>query len=94
MKVVCVNNKNKPEEIPSHLWLEKDEMYTVLRIQKMAKQPGITGFVLEEITIPPGSKYDSFSSARFRPATDDDFAAIEALEQLLEEVGIGEFIEV
>ena len=60
MKVVCINSKNKPVEIPKHLWLEKDEMYTVVSIQKMANQPGTFGFVLEELKLPSDCPYDSF----------------------------------
>ena len=93
-KVVCINDKGRPHEIPQHLWVERDEMYSVLSVQRMAKQPGVMGFVLAEIELPANGKFDSFDSKRFRPATDDDFNAIAALEQLLEEVGIGEFLEV
>lgn len=94
MKVVCINAKNKPEEIPTNLWLERDEMYTVLKVQKMAKQNNLMSFVLEEIKLPAEHKYDSFISNRFRPATEDDMDAIAAVEKLLEEVEVGDFIYV
>lgn len=93
LKVVCINAKNKPVEIPSGCWLEKDEMYSVVRIQKMANQPGTFGVVLEELKLPANCPYDSFAHWRFRPATEDDIEAISAVEKLLEEIGVGEFLE-
>lgn len=92
-KVVCVNSQAKPSVIPQHLWVEKEEMYTVIRVQKMAKQLGIFGFVLEEISPPKESGYDSYAHYRFRPATEEDFEAIEAVKKLLEEIEVGEFLE-
>jgi hypothetical protein len=91
-KVVCINNKNKPVEIPAMFWLEKDEMYTVVSVQKMAKQPGKFGFVLAELPLPENCPYDSFLSERFRLATEDDFEAMEAVKALLEEVEEGMFV--
>jgi hypothetical protein len=91
-KAVCIDNKNRPLEISPLLWLEKDEMYTVVSIQKMAKQPGKFGFVLAEILLPEDCPYDSFLSDRFRLATEDDFDAMEAVKKLLEEVEEGMFV--
>lgn len=92
-KVVCINAKNKPLEIPSTLWLERDELYTVTSVQIMANQNGALGFKLAELPLPENGKYDSFLANRFRPATEDDLDAIEAVKKLLEEVEIGEFVE-
>ncbi len=92
IKVVCADAKNRPIEIPINLWVEQDEMYTVISIQKMAKQPGTFGVVLDEIRLPADCPYDSFAHYRFRPATEDDFEAITAVEKLLEEVEIGDFV--
>lgn len=91
-QVVCVDDKNRPTEIPVHLWIEKEEMYTVKSVQKMVNQPGVIGLVLAEIDLPVECPYDSFRSTRFRPATEDDYAAIEAVKALLEEVE-EEFLE-
>lgn len=94
LRVVCVDAKNRPSDFPAQFWIEKDEMYTVLQIQKMAMQPGVFGVVLQEIDLPADIPYDSFISTRFRPATQDDMDAIEAVEKLLEEVEIGDLIYV
>jgi hypothetical protein len=91
-QVVCVDAKNRPKEIPAHLWLESEELYTVKSVQKMENQPGVIGLVLVEIDLPLECPYDSFRSDRFRPATEDDYAAIEAVKALLEEVE-EEFLE-
>jgi hypothetical protein len=90
--VVCINAKNKPTEIPTNCWVEEQEIYTVVAVQKMALQGGLLSFVLEEVTPPADSPFDSYLADRFRPATDDDFEAIAAVKELLEEVGERELI--
>lgn len=91
-QVVCTDAKNRPAEIPQSLWLEKDELYSVTSVQTMINQPGKQGFILAELPLPKESKYDSFLSDRFRPATEEDYEALEAVKKLLEEVEIGEFV--
>jgi len=61
-------------------------------VQKMAMQGNVLGLVLDEISLPVVCPYDCFLSERFRPATDDDLDAIEAVKALLEEVEIGDFV--
>ncbi len=92
IKVVCINNKNKPVEIPALFWLEEQEIYTIDQVFKIEhnKQKGEFGVTLKEITLPKGGKYETFNIKRFRPATPDDFDAIEAVQDLLEELEVGE----
>ncbi len=96
MKVVCINAKNKPNVIPSAFWLEEQEIYTVEKVLKIEHkdQKNQIGFILKELTLPAGLEYESFLATRFRPATDADFEALEAVEGLLEELEIGEFVTV
>lgn len=91
-QVVCINAKNKSVTIPADCWVEEQEIYTVVAVQKMALQGGTLSFVLEEVAPPAHSPFDSYLSDRFRPATDDDFEAIAAVKELLEEVGEKELI--
>jgi hypothetical protein len=87
LKVVCVNARNKPADFPSHLWVvERVEIYTVVEMKVMVKQPGVLGFVLKERDLSGLTKYDSFDSRRFRPATEQDFEDIDRAQVLLEEL--------
>lgn len=93
-KVVCINNKNKPAEIPQGSWLEQDETYTVVGAANMARQGNIIGFKLAEVEIPQGLPYEYYSSHRFRPYTDDDAKAEKAVEELLIHVEELELLEI
>lgn len=84
-KVVCINAKNKPSEVPESSWVEEHEIYTVILVSRMAKQGMILGFKLAEVSMPEGCKYQHYMADRFRPATEDDFEAAEAVRKLLEE---------
>lgn len=85
-KVVCINSKNIPADFPRQYWIEQDETYTVTMVSNMAKQPGVVGFQLAEVQIPTMCKYQHFVSSRFRPFTQDDADAFEAVKELLWEV--------
>lgn len=85
-KVVCINDKNIPAEIPAELRVEAHEMYTVSGVERMFWQPGKIGLKLKELPFPEGFKYSSWISERFRPATEDDYLALEAVAELLQEV--------
>jgi hypothetical protein len=67
MRVICIDNSNRPNEIPSSHWVEEGEVYTVLSTCKLNVQGGKTGFKLQEINIDKYSPYEYFDSARFNP---------------------------
>jgi hypothetical protein len=94
MKVVCINSKNKPAAIPAKFWLEEQEIYTVDKVFRIEhkEQKNAIGYTLKELSLPAGGEYESYRADRFRPATDADFEALEAVEGLLEELEIGEFV--
>ena len=88
-RVVCINDKKKPSEIPSSSWIEEGEVYTVTKVVKMAKQRMTLAYLLAEVSFPEDSKYECYVASRFRPYTDDDAKAEAAVEELL----MGEFME-
>ena len=62
MKVICVDNSNKPNEIPISQWLVLKQEYTVIGLKRSI----ITGeqfFVLSEIT--PVAPYGGYKIGRF-----------------------------
>lgn len=84
-RVVCVNANARPAEFPAHLWVEKGEVYTVVDAKYLAKQHMAMGYKLAEIELPEDSKYKFFLANRFRPYTEDDALAEEAVAELLQE---------
>lgn len=83
-KVVCVNDRNKPEGFVG-TWVEKNKMYTVIDCKRLANHGMQLGYKLEEAPIDEDCPYKFFLSNRFRLADDSDFAQ-EAFDKLMEEV--------
>lgn len=90
-KVVCVNDKFKPDEFPANFWIKKGEIYTVTEAKYLANHHMTIGYKLYEIEIPSDCPYKFFLSNRFRPYSEDDAEAEKAVEQLLKEIGETEY---
>lgn len=69
-KVICINDKNRPNIIPLSKWLKEGEIYTVLEVMKCNVQGGLLGFKLEEIDLKGCEPYLYFSYERFAPLED------------------------
>lgn len=83
-KVIAVDVQNRPNEIPISKWLVKDEAYTVYQMDYMNIQNRILGFKIEEIDLSGYFPYQYFSACRFRPFSEEDKKAEEAVKELLE----------
>jgi hypothetical protein len=85
MKVICINDANRPNEIPSNRWIKKDKFYTVLEAVKCNVQGGLLGYKLEEINIDDCVPYKYFAANRFRPVVDvPQIVEEEVLEEILD----------
>jgi hypothetical protein len=88
LKVVCINDKNRPESIPLDRWVKKDKEYTIIEINKMNIQGGILGCKLAEINNDDLFPYSHFSLERFamyQPPSKKELAEADLLvEELLE----------
>lgn len=83
-KVICIDDRNRPDGIPTNKWIQCGHSYTVIEVAKMRVQGGILGFKLQEINIDDCFPYQFFSASRFGiPAGIDNTEAM--LEKLLEE---------
>jgi hypothetical protein len=61
---ICINDRDKPKEIPSGKWLTKGKRYNVLKLVK--SMDGQPAFVLEEIELGEDTyPFDCFSAKRF-----------------------------
>lgn len=67
MKVVCIDDSNKPIDIPEHKWVKKDEIYTIAKVVKLNLQANTLGVELEEIDLTDCFPYEYFLANRFAP---------------------------
>jgi hypothetical protein len=95
----CIDNKNKPVEIPDANWIKEDETYTIIGFVKT--RTGVLGFKLQEVELDKSCyPYTVYACHRFglplgleeaieeAKFTDDVDQAVETLieESLLETV--------
>lgn len=66
MKVLCIDDSNRPSKIPVENWIQKDKVYTVIEVKNMGLQKDTMGYKLAEIELPEKCfPYEYFSSKRF-----------------------------
>ena len=85
-KVVCINDKIRPDGIPTSKWIKEGDIYTVIQVSILHVQDGAIGFKLEEKNIDDCLPYQFFNAARFLPLDlEKRIWAEETLERILEE---------
>lgn len=65
IEVICINDKHRPNEIPTNRWIKEGNTYHVVQIDKLNAQGGILGCKLEEINNDDLSPYEYFRLDRF-----------------------------
>lgn len=66
MKVVCINDNNRPIRIPVEKWIKKGETYTVIATTMMNIQRNKIGVKLAEIELGQSCfPYEYFDADRF-----------------------------
>jgi len=79
MRVICIDDANKPENIPASEWIKKDTVYTVISVAPMGLQAGKLGYKLKEVELTEISfPYEYYDARRFG-------IIIESEEEVLEE---------
>lgn len=79
LRVICIDNSNKPKRISPIEWLEEGRIYTIVEIAKMNLQNNKLGYRLKEVQLSEQSfPYEYYNAERFLP--------IEALVQVAEEL--------
>ena len=63
--VICIDDSDRPNEIPLTKWVKKGEIYTVTKIVFLNMQPGMVGFKLAELNIDEYFPYQYFAQNRF-----------------------------
>lgn len=85
-KVICIDDRDKPETIPSSKWIKRGKEYTVIQVDKIRLQGGMLGFKLAEINIDDCVPYQYFAARRFGIPIDPSQLWVEQeLDRLLKE---------
>lgn len=66
LEVVCINDKDRPNEVPLHRWVQVGKKYTIIQIDKLNQQ-GVYGCKLAEINNDDLFPYQYFNINRFAP---------------------------
>ena len=81
IKVVCINDEARPNEIPLNKWVKKDEMYEIIKITIHPNQKFINGVELAEISLTEEHlPYEYFKLDRFRFKIEDIPTLIELMK--------------
>jgi hypothetical protein len=51
MLVICINDGNRPKQVPAEKWIVKGQMYTVIGTTQMNLQRNKIGLKLKEIEL-------------------------------------------
>jgi hypothetical protein len=66
MRVLCINDAGRPDDVPATKWVKQGEKYTVIDVIKCNMQPGQPfAYVLDEIDLNGCGFYKGFASTRF-----------------------------
>lgn len=84
-KAFCIDDSNKPNDIPTSKWIKKDKMYTVIEVKRLLIQNGKIGFKLAEVSLEGCYPYEFFSSDRFAVVLDQELVSEIELNELLKE---------
>jgi hypothetical protein len=84
MKIMCINDKNRPQEIPANKWVVNGKIYTLIDAQPLLSSNSL-GFVLDEIKLDETCfPYHYFNPDRFIPIDEKELDELEAeLDEIL-----------
>ena len=85
-KVICINDKFKPNEIPLSRWVKEGKEYTIVKVMKMTQQGKRDGVKLAEINNDDLFPYQYFRLDRFAITEDEINKLIENKQVELETV--------
>jgi hypothetical protein len=86
LKLICIDDKNKPKEIPKEKWVKYGETYTLINVQFLDVE-NTMGFELDEITLDKSCfPYHYFTPDRFIPKDEEELEQLdEAYKELINE---------
>ena len=82
MLVICINDGNRPKQIPAEKWIVKGQMYTVIATSQMNLQRKKIGLKLKEIELDPSCfPYEYFDADRFKMVQPEISVAKQEIEE-------------
>lgn len=81
IRCICINDKNRPNEISIDKWIKFGEMYHITWIYNQMQQKGIKGVILAEKDISDCIPFNCFNIQRFAILQDDLNKFIELCKQ-------------
>ena len=81
---VCVDDKNRPVEIPTSKWVKDGEKYHITHVYHQYQQKGIKGVELSEFDISDCAPYNCYRLDRFAFTEEDLLKLIELMQQCTE----------
>jgi len=91
VRCFCINDADKPKEIPSEKWIKKDEPYNITHIFLMVNQGEIQGVELAEFDISMYAPYNCYRLDRFAILLEDLEKFVALLERSAEFNGLKDF---
>lgn len=80
--VICIDDSNRPNDIPTSQWIKKGVQYRVIAVHKMTRQPGIYGYELDGFDLRPYPPYQFFAHVRFAVIPPDVNKKEEAVKEI------------
>jgi hypothetical protein len=96
IRCICIDDTNRPEDLPLSRWVKKDKQYHINYIYEHLLQGGILGVCLNEIDLLElKTQYSSFKITRFGIHTEDLQKFIELCKDTAElsDINIEELVE-
>lgn len=95
IRAICIDDANRPKEIPQNKWLVKDKEYHITWVFKMVNQNGIQGVSIAEHDISDCLPYNCYRLTRFAIHLDDILNLIELIEACtgMDQIKIKELIK-
>lgn len=84
-RVLCLIDSAKPENIPNNKWIKKNNIYTVVQVDRLHLSGGSIGYKLYELNIDDCFPYTYFGAWRFAVIA-DDLCDEEELEKILNDL--------
>jgi hypothetical protein len=84
-KALCINDADKPADIPLSKWIKKNKLYTVIKVERMLVQGGRIGFYLAEVSLEGCFPYTAYAATRFAIILNNKVIAEIELNELLKE---------
>jgi hypothetical protein len=72
MKLICIDDSNRPIDIPREKWVKKGNEYTPVRFVRMVAQNNELGVIIEEIDLTDCFPYECFAAYRFALKNPDE----------------------